>query len=134
MLQCDPDLDQRERFVADLNADNHKHKLHHVMSNARLNNSSLLGNDLYIDLDDAWENFTIKLVSAVTNCKQSVTLTKNFDLPILMYKNNGRLILLNYWENLNYFIFTFLTLFLLGIRGHFATYNIKQKTKISLET
>lgn len=39
------------------------------MTDARLNNFRLLSNCLYIDIDDAQEHFTIKLIFAIFNYK-----------------------------------------------------------------
>ncbi len=133
VLHCDPDSNEREGYATDLNADNHKNELHHAMSDAGLNDSGLLSGCLYTDADDAREHPIMKLVSAVTNYKRGAASTENLDLPILMYKNNGRPIPLNDWENPNYFTLAFPTLFPLGIGGHLAACNIEKRTKVSLE-
>ncbi len=133
VLLYDPDSDERERYSADLNADNHENELHHSMSDAWLNDSGLLSGCLYTDIDDARDHFIMKLVSTVANYKQGAASTENLDLPILTYKNKGRLIPLNDWENPNNFTMVFPSLFPLGIEGHLAAYNIKKRTKVSLE-
>jgi hypothetical protein len=43
------------------------------------------------------------------------------DIPIIYYCLDGYLVLMNDWQDIDYFIGSFLTLFPLGIRGHIST-------------
>lgn len=58
----------------------------------------------------------MKLILVVINYKQSIALIENLDLPILIYKNNGRLILISEGKNPDYFTLLFSNLFLMGNR------------------
>ena len=75
----------------------------------------------------------MKLVLTVTNYKNETTFNKHINLQILTYTNNGHSTLLNDWDNPNYFITAFLTLFPFGIEGHLATNNCSKKTEVSFE-
>lgn len=87
---------------------------------------------IYTDANDTREDLTMKLVSAVTNYKWGAVLSDNIDLPIFTYKNSRHPILLNNWENLNYFISAFPTLFPFGIGDHLGLCTNGKTAKISL--
>lgn len=90
------------------------------MNDAGQNNSWFLKSCLYTDANNIQEYLTLKLVFAVINHKQNIVSNKNSNLPILIYKNNRYYILLNNWENLNYFILAFAILFSLSNSDHFV--------------
>lgn len=133
VLRCDPDSEEREGYAANLESDNYENELHSAVNDAGLNDSGLLSGCLYTDADDAREHPTMKLVSAVTNYKRGAALSDNVDLPILTYKNSGRPIPLNDWENPNYFTSAFPTLFPFGIGGHLGSCTDGKTAKISLQ-
>ncbi len=53
VLQCDPNLDKREGYAAELGINNHENELYHAMSYVGLNDLGLLSGCLYIDIDDS---------------------------------------------------------------------------------
>lgn len=52
VLQCDENRQEREGYVADLETENFENDLHYVVSNTGINDSGLLSNCLYTNLDD----------------------------------------------------------------------------------
>ena len=58
------------------------------MTNGWLNNSNLLSDYLYTDVNNAQEHPIMKFVFRVLNYKQSPGLIENLEVLILMYKNN----------------------------------------------
>lgn len=132
ILQCDEDIQEREGYAADLDTDNFENDLHYAINNVEIGDSGLLSGCLYTDVDDTWEHPTMKLVSAITNHKNKSN--NNFaDFPILRYKNGGRVIFLNDWENSEYFTASFPTIFLFGIEGHISTTHGSRKKRMPLE-
>lgn len=95
ILQCNKDIYERKNFAANLDVDNFINNLYHAAYNIRIINFVLLSSCLYIDVNKTWEYFTVKLVLAITNYK-----TKSHNnythFSILIYKNNRRIISLNY--------------------------------------
>lgn len=68
----------------------------------------------------------MKLVSAIINHKNGFNNDKT-NSSILIYQNNGHVILLNDWDNPEYFTNSYLALFF-GIRGHlFIIYRLKKE-------
>lgn len=94
VLQCDKNIQEREGYAADLDIDNFKKDLHHIVHNEEISDSGLLSGCFYIDANDTWEHPTIKLVSTIINYKNKSN--KDYaDSPILIYKNSRCIILLN---------------------------------------
>lgn len=108
--------------------------MHYTVNNANLNDSGLLSGCLYTDTDDAQKHPTMKLISAVTNYKRGADVSDNVDLSILTYKNSRRPIPLNDYENPNYFMLVFSTLFSFGIEGHLGSWTDGKTAKNSLQT
>lgn len=111
MLPYDPDQEKQGGYAADLYTNNCENEFHHIVDGIRLNNTDFLSGCLYIDANDTRTHPTIKLVSAITNYKNKAALNEHINLPVLTYINNGHFISLNDWDNSNYFIAVFLTLF-----------------------
>ncbi len=111
---------------------NFENDLHHAMSNAGISDFGLLSDCLYIDADDTREYLTMKLVSAITNYKRKSN-NEDANTPILTYKNSGRVVPLNDWENLKYFMASFSSLFSFGIGGHISRIRGSKKGNIPLK-
>lgn len=88
---------------------------------------------LYTNINDIRKYSITKLIFIIFNHKLVDSLNRNSDLLVLIYKNNRCSTLSNNYQNLNYFIFIFLILFLFNISSHLAIYNIKKKTKIAFQ-
>ncbi len=94
--------------------ENFENDLHYAMSNARSSNSDLLSDCLYTYADNTQNHLTMKLVSAITNHKKKSN-DEDTNIPILTFKNSGKIIPLYDWENVEYYttffhFFSFLVL------------------------
>lgn len=69
ILQGKPDVGKQEGYAADLETDNYKNELHHAVDTAGLDDSGCPSMCLYTDADNARENPTTKLISALANHK-----------------------------------------------------------------
>lgn len=90
VLQCDPSHEEREGYAANLGSNNYENELYHTIGTDGLNDSGILSERLYTDVDYTQENPTIKLISVVTNHKRTAALKDTSEIPILIYKNNDR--------------------------------------------
>lgn len=63
------DFDEWEEYIINIKIDNFKKKLNYTMNDIGLNNSGLLSDYLYTDIDNIWKNLTLKLLSTITNYK-----------------------------------------------------------------
>lgn len=132
MLQYDKDIQKRKSYAADFEVENFENNLHHAINNVGIGDLSLLNGCLYTNIDDIQKHSTMKLVSIITNHKRK-SINKNNNLSILIYKNNGYVILLNNWENPKYFIAFFLSFFSFDIGGHVSIVYNPKKGNILLE-
>ncbi len=73
VLQCEPNLSKREGYAVNLESNKFKNELHQAVDAAGLDNSSCLDGCLYTDTDNAKEHLITKLVSVLTNHKNSGT-------------------------------------------------------------
>lgn len=111
VFQYDKDIHEREDYIIDLDVDKFDNNLHHAINNIKISDFDLLSICLYIDIDDTCKRFIIKFVLAITNHKNK--LNNNYtDSLIFTYQNRGRIIFLNDWENPEYFMTSFSTIFL----------------------
>ncbi len=132
VLQCEEDIQEREGYIAVLEMENFENNLHHTVSNTRIGDSDLLSGYLYTNTDDTQKHPTMKLVSVITNHKRKSN-NEDANIPIFIYKNSGRVVLLNDWENLEYFTVFFLSPFPFGIGGHVSIICDSKEGNISLE-
>lgn len=52
VLQCDKDIQEKEDYITDLKTKNFENDLNHTVNSAGINDSDLLGNCLYTDVDN----------------------------------------------------------------------------------
>lgn len=133
VLQYDDDIQEKEGYAANLETDNFENNLHYAVNSAGISDSSVLSGCLYTDTDDTQEYLTMKLVSAICNHKRKSN-NQDVNTLILTYKNPGRVISLNDWDNPEYFTASLPSLFAFGTGDHISTTNSSRKYKIPLES
>ena len=119
-------------WAANVEIDNFANNLHHTANSKKINDSSKLGSCLYTNTDDAWKHLTIKLSLAISNHK---TKSNNQDgnTTLLIYKNASSIVILNSWNNPEYFTVSFSFLIFFDIRGYISAINFSKKGKILLK-
>jgi hypothetical protein len=86
-------------------------------------------NYIYSDIDLACQWPILYLILTIINIerewfKREAVIATNTntsyikDIPVICYYSNSYLVLMNNWQNTNYFTSSFLILFPLGTRGH----------------
>lgn len=131
-MQYHENTPEREGYVTDLEIENFENDLHHADSNVEISDSGLLSDCLYTNVDHTWDHFTIKLVFAITNHKRKSN-NKDDNIPIVTYKNSSRVVHLNNWENLVYFMAFLPSLFLFGIGDHVSITHGSKKRNVPLD-
>ncbi|WP_375449087.1 DUF6570 domain-containing protein [uncultured Nostoc sp.] len=146
VLQCEPDISEREGYSVDLEADNLENELHHEADNlendlhhavdvAGLNDLGCLSGCLYTDADDARDHPTTKLISALANHKDSETpIDPASEAPVLTYQSRGYVKPLNDWDNPDFFTAAFPTLFPFGVSGHLTKKDEPGRIRVSLQS
>lgn len=89
---------------------NFKKNIYYIINNIKINNFYLFNGNLYININNIWEYFTIKLVLFIINYKNK---SSNYYINylVLIFKNNRYNIILNNNKNRENFI-AFFDLFL----------------------
>lgn len=83
-----------------------------MVNPASLNNLSCLSSYLYIDTKNTWKQSTIKLFLVLAKYKNLETLINSMlKLAIFTYLTKDYIILLNNWDNLDYFTAMFFMFF-----------------------
>ena len=75
----------------------------------------------------------MKLVATMTNHKLAEDSISASDSPILTYECKGHPILLNDWDNSDFFTAAFPTLFPFGVGGHIIKKDESRQTIVSLQ-
>ena len=112
VLQFDPDISKQEGYSVDLKANSFENKLHHTFNAAGLNDLGSLSGFLYIHVNNTQEHPTKKLILASIIYKDLETpLNLALETPIFTNQNRGYIKPLNDWNNPDFFIAAFSTLF-----------------------
>ncbi len=125
VVSMNQDSEKREGYAVDLNSSNDENDLHHVLETTEIENTGLSSGCIYTDVNEARENPYLKLISAINNFQTTPSTFENNDpvdnnasQPMLTFNLKGNRITLNDWNNANFFLLAFLTLFPHGNGGH----------------
>jgi hypothetical protein len=134
------DLDEREGYAADLATHDYENDLQEAIPEELPHMIS--SGCVYSDVDSARQCPTLHLISAIMNMERerfereavAAASTESSspyveDIPVIRYHSNGCSVLMNDWQDAEYFTGSFPTLFPLGAGGHIST---PQKRKVPL--
>ena len=120
-------------YVVNLESDNFENKLHHKVVVTGLNNSSCLSSCLHTDANNVGEHLTTKLISVLANHKDSGTpIDSILEVLLLIYQKKGYIKLLNNWDNPDFYMTTFPTIFSFEIGGHLVKKDESKQIQVSL--
>lgn len=129
MVQCDPDHYKRVSYAIDLCDGNYENDLDAAIADTGIKGDHIHSGCVYSDIDDGRQNPTLRLLSAIGNIKATTLALDTSTTKIVTYRNKGRLIPLNDWEDPHYFTDAFPCLFPFGSGGHLK----QRKRPMSLE-
>jgi hypothetical protein len=130
VIHCENDHMEREGYAANIEAENCENDLQQALDDEA---SNLISSGcVYTDVNSARQLPTLQLLSAMLNLEKERferdrpasssgdTSTAQYieDVPVIRYISNGRSVLMNDWQDPEYFTGSFPTLFPLGIGGH----------------
>ncbi len=125
VVSMNQDSKEREGYAADFNTSNDENDLHHVLGTAGMENTGLSSGCIYTDVNEARQNPYLKLISAINNLQTTPSTVENSDFvdndasqPMLIFNLKGNRIALNDWDNADFFLLAFPTLFPHGDGGH----------------
>jgi hypothetical protein len=129
VIHCENDHMEREGYAANIEAENCENDLQQALGDEALDLIS--SGCVYTDVNSARQLPTLQLLSAMFNLKKDQferdsPASSNSeaapryieDVPVIRYISNGRSVLMNDWQDEEYFTGSFPTLFPLGTGGH----------------
>lgn len=129
IIYCNFNHHECEGYAADLYDSNYENNPDVAITGTSIVRNDINTSCIYSDIDDGWQNLTLRLLSTITNIKVPVSTLDQPISTIISFCNRDQLILLNDWNNPHYFTSAFLYLFSFGTGGHLK----KQKKPMSLE-
>jgi hypothetical protein len=132
MVHSKEDHEEREGYTADLGAGNHENDLQEALDSDGQATGSISSGCVYSDVESARQHPTLQLVSAILNLERdrferdsppdSAAGNANppyiEDVPVIRYVSTGRSVLMNDWQDPEFFTGSFPTLFPFGSGGH----------------
>jgi hypothetical protein len=132
MVHSKDDHQEREGYTADLGAGNHENDLQEALDSDGQATGSISSGCVYSDVESARQHPTLQLVSAILNLERdrferdsppdSAGGNANppyiEDVPVIRYVSTGRSVLMNDWQDPEFFTGSFPTLFPFGSGGH----------------
>ncbi len=125
VVSMNQDFEEHERYAADLNTSNDENDLHHALGTVEMENTGLSSSCIYTDVNEARQSPYLKLISAINNLQTTPSTVENSDpvdndasQPMLTFNLKGNRITLNDWDNADFFLLAFPTLFFHGDGGH----------------
>ncbi len=117
-------------YGANLAENNEENDLHHIIGSADINESRILSNCIYININESRQNLYLKLIFIIHNLSDDNSTEDHKDemRPIISYNLHGDRKPLNDGNNPDFFLIAFPTLFFYRDGGHIAP----QSTKVSL--
>ncbi len=119
------DSEKRKEYATDLNTSNDENHLHHVLGTVEMKNTGLSSGCIYTDVNKVRQNPYLKLIFAINNLQTTPSTVENSDpdnndasQPMLTFILKGNRIVLNDWDNADFFLLVFPTLLLHGNGGH----------------
>ena len=133
VIHSENDHEEHEGYAAELGLENCENDFQEALGD-QIDDPVSTG-CVYRDVESARQHPTLKLVSAILNLEkdrfQEVPSTGSSsarsnsqyveDIPVIRYVSNGRSVLMNDWQDSEYFTGSFPTLFPLGSGGHLAS-------------
>ena len=130
ILYPENDHEEHEGYAVDIALDNCENDLQEALGDQDCN--QINSGCVYSDIESARQHPTLQLVSAILNLEKERfqgTPPANSsnegagpqyieDIPVIRYISNGHSVLMNDWQDSEYFTGSFPTLFPLGIGGH----------------
>lgn len=124
------DHEEHEGYAADIAADNCENELQHALDDQT--SDPISSGCVYSDVESARQHPTLQMLSAILNLGkerfgrgpppsssgENPTSRYIEDVPVIRYVSNGRTVLMNDWQDPEYFTGSFPTLFPLGKGGH----------------
>ncbi len=129
IVHCNTDQHKREGYATDLNDGNFKNDLDATIAGTSIEGDHINNGCIYSNIDNQWQNPTLRLLSAGANIQAIVSITDQPISTTISYRSNSQLLPLNDWEDPHYFISAFLCLFPFGTGGHLE----QRKGPMSLE-
>jgi hypothetical protein len=133
------DLDEREGYAADLTMRDYENDLQEAIPDELP--QMISSGCVYSDVELARQRPALHLISTVMNMererfkREAVAASSSHyveDIPVIRYRSNGRSVLMNDWQDAEYFTGSFPTLFPLGTGGHISAPS-KRKVSLSLK-
>ncbi len=128
IVSMNQDSKEHEGYAADLNISNNENDLYHALRTARIENTGLSSGCIYTNINEARQNPYLKLISAINNLQTTLSTIENSDLVdndrsqlMLIFNLKGNCIALNDWDNANFFLLAFLTLFPQDNSDHYTS-------------
>jgi hypothetical protein len=133
MIHSEGDHEEREGYTADLGAGNHENDLHDALDGQPT--GPISSGCVYSDVESARQHPTLQLVSAILNLERDrferetpsnsaggdASAHYVEDVPVIRYVSTGRSMLMNDWQDPEFFTGSFPTLFPRGSGGHLPT-------------
>ena len=128
IVHSEADHEEREGYTADLGPGNHENDLQEALDGQAT--GPISSGCVYSDVESARQHPTLQLVSAILNLERDRfdcdsppdggNANPHYieDVPVIRYVSSGRSVLLNDWQDPEFFSGSFPTLFPLGSGGH----------------
>jgi hypothetical protein len=130
IVHSDNDHDEREGYAANLRAGNHENDFQEALD--RQTSAPISTGCVYTDVESSRQHPTLQLVSAILNLEkgrfereagpqadgEDSSPHYTDDVPVIRYVSKGRTVLMNDWQDAEFFTGSFPTLFPLGSGGH----------------
>ena len=135
MVHSEGDREEHEGYTADLGAGNHENDLQEALDSNGQPTGPISSGCVYSDVESARQHPTLHLVSAILNLERDRferdalsdpaggNMTPHYveDVPVIRYVSAGGSVLMNDWQDPEFFTGSFPTLFPLGSGGHLPT-------------
>lgn len=128
----DQDHSKREKYRANLKINNDENKIYHAIKSASINDSGIFSSCIYTNIKESRQNSYLKLIFIIYNLfanyltyENATQIFQNTTRLVIIYNLSGNKIVLNDWDNLDFFSVAFFTFFPYSNGGHIATRSIK---------
>jgi Domain of unknown function (DUF6570) len=139
------DREEREGYAADIGTENYENDLQEALGDQA--SDSISTGCIYSDVESTQQRPELKIVSTILNIEkerfereapansrgESSTSRYIEDIPVIRYVSNGRSVLMNDWQDPEYFTGSFPILFPLGLGGHLSDCR-ERKVPVSLKS